>query len=98
MIELKVKAPICCRDCGMRIWINEMYICNAPIDNRLDILDIGCFKVDLESRPDWCPMAKVVEAAEKMSDENKILLNKAIDGLQALFELIDNSRGDKSDY
>ena len=47
---------------------------------------------NIDTRPDWCPLPKIVEKANNMSDENKRLFNQMCDGMRAMFELINNNR------
>lgn len=91
-MDINFTLPKCCGDCKTKIQIGDKYICNYPVDKAHEILDISAYQVDIETRPDWCPLSKFIEKANQMSDEKKKLFNQMCDGMKAMFELLNNNR------
>lgn len=90
---MNLKIPENCGLCASKHQFGEIFICNAPVSKEKEILDITAFEVDLSSRPEWCPVKKLIDEVENWSEKNKILFNKMCEGFSAMFELINNQRG-----
>ena len=90
MVEFKV--TINCGSCLSIEQFGNKLICGMPVPKDKEMLNITAFEVDLNSRPDWCPKNKVVNAINNLSEENKVLFDRMCDGFSAMFELINNQR------
>ncbi len=88
---MKFEIPNNCGSCSNMKQFGNKLICGMPpISQEKEMLDISAFEVDLNLRPDWCPMNKTVTIVNNLSEENKVLFDKMCDGLSAMFELINN--------
>lgn len=87
--NLKIRVPENCGSCVMKNQLgNGSFICNAPVSKEKEIMNVSCFKISLETRPNWCPMIKIVTDIDNMPEEKKVLVNKMIEGFSAMFDLI----------
>ena len=89
---MKFEIPDNCGSCLNKGQFGDKFICGMPVSKEKEILDISCFEVDLDSRPDWCPKNEIVKNIDNLSVENKILFDKMCDGFSALFEFINNQK------
>lgn len=89
---MKFEVPDNCGMCNSKMQFGNQFICGMPVSKEKQILDIASFEVSLDSRPDWCPMKKVMDIIDNSSKEDKILFDKVCKGFSALFELMNNTR------
>lgn len=81
--------PDNCGLCNSKYQIdNGQFMCGMLITK--DGIDVNKSEVFLDTRPEWCPIAKNLSDINKMPEKDKILFNKIQDGLLAMFELINN--------
>lgn len=85
-----IKVPENCGLCLSNKQFGDKFICGMPTSKEKEILDISSFEVNLDSRPNWCPINKIIDNINNLSEENKILFDKIYDGFLAMFELINN--------
>lgn len=89
---MKFEVPNNCRSCLSVEQFGDKFVCGMPVSKDKEMLDISCFEVELDLRPDWCPKNEVINAINNLSEENKVLFNKICDGFSAMFELINNQK------
>ena len=89
---MKFEVPDNCGSCLSKQQFGNIFICGMPMSKEKEMLDISCFEVDLNSRPDWCPKIEAVEIVNKFSEEDKVVFEKICDGFSAMFELIDHQK------
>jgi len=97
-MDINLRPPENCGVCNVKTQLFNTYFCNYPVDKAHEMLNFSAYRIDdLEIRPDWCPLSKIIEKANNMSDENKRLFNQMCDGMRAMFELINNNREANND-
>lgn len=94
---MKFEVPDNCGLCPSKKQIGGQFICGMPVSKEKEILNYSAFKVNLESRPDWCPKNDVVKAIKNLSEEDKVLFDRMCDGFSAMFELINNQKEKNND-
>lgn len=73
---------------------SDQFICCGPKAVEYEIFDVRAFEVSLDTRPDWCPMAQLIKKINELPEESKALLNKAYDGILAIFNLLNYKKGE----
>lgn len=89
---MKFEVPDNCGSCLSIGQFGNKYFCGMPVSKEKEMLDISSFKVDINSRPDWCPKNKVINIINNLSEENKDLVDRMCDGFSAMFELMNNQK------
>lgn len=89
---MKFEVPNNCRSCLSVKQFGDKFICGMPVSKDKEMLDISCFEVELDLRPDWCPKNKIVNIINNLPKEDKILVDRMCDGFSAMFELINNQK------
>lgn len=96
---MKFEVPINCRSCLSVEQSGDKFVCGMPVSKEKEMLDISCFEVELDLRPNWCPKNKIVNIINNLPKKDKILVDRMCDGFSAMFELINNQKekGEKNE-
>ena len=91
MRKTEFTIPSNCGLCHYAKQIGELYICTSPVGKEKEMLDISAFKVSLDSldsRPEWCPMKEIKDKIDNLSEKDRALLDKVLEGICAMRELM----------
>lgn len=84
--NIKLKQPEKCKDCSScRELTTKTFYCGmAGLENpKMNITTI--YIKDTDSRPDWCPVAKINKSLDEMPQDKRDQFNVLAKGLAALF-------------
>ena len=90
---MKLKIPATCGDCKSKIQMNvDKIYCTMPHGSPEQ--DIRTVQISLDSRPDWCPMARLSESISKLGYKEQL----AVMGMTTLFGGLDMFEDETPSY
>ena len=95
----KFKIPEKCKDCHnvympFGVPLTEDRYCNLKLVSIEDPqLDMSVTKIDLESRPDWCPLIEVNDKMDAMDSEQKLNMMVLMGMLEKFWGKKDDQNG-----
>lgn len=81
---MRLRVPETCGECNSKIQMDvDKFYCTMPSGHPES--DISTVRVNLDSRPDWCPLVKMNETISNLSYQEQL----AVKGMSILFGATD---------